>query len=117
MSLISGLSRGERELIAARVSTLNECRFCSESHAQFAAAEFEDGREFVEAVCADPDAVTLPPRLSALLRIAASVLRGGPDVTGPQLAAGREAGATDREIQETVRIATAFCVYNRNTAA
>ncbi|MDP9864778.1 MULTISPECIES: carboxymuconolactone decarboxylase family protein [Streptosporangium] len=34
----STLSRGERELIAAYVSGLNQCRFCTSSHAAFAAA-------------------------------------------------------------------------------
>ena len=33
----NSLSRGERELIAAHVSALNECAFCRDSHSAFAA--------------------------------------------------------------------------------
>jgi alkylhydroperoxidase family enzyme len=33
------LARGERELIAAYVSALNDCRYCSSSHSACAAAQ------------------------------------------------------------------------------
>ena len=36
------LSRGERELIAAYVSNLNECDFCQASHSIFAALQLEE---------------------------------------------------------------------------
>ena len=35
----STLTNGERELIAAYVSSLNECSYCTDSHAAFAAAQ------------------------------------------------------------------------------
>ena len=35
----STLTRGERELIAAHVSALNECRYCTASHSATAAAQ------------------------------------------------------------------------------
>ena len=37
----NSLSRGERELIAAQVSALNECAFCRDSHSAFAAAQLD----------------------------------------------------------------------------
>ena len=40
----STLAPGERELIAARVSTLNQCRFCAWSHGAFAAAQLPDAK-------------------------------------------------------------------------
>ena len=49
----STLSRGERELIAAYVSALNDCRYCSGSHAACAAAQLPGGMVLVEQVRAD----------------------------------------------------------------
>src|SRR5438874_4692727 len=46
----STLTRGERELIAAYVSSLNQCLFCSSSHAAFAAAQLPDGMALVDQV-------------------------------------------------------------------
>ena len=46
----NSLSRGERELIAAFVSRRNECRFCHDSHAAFAARQLGGGIAFVDAV-------------------------------------------------------------------
>ena len=49
------LTPGERELIAAYVSGLNECRFCCASHSAFAAAQLPTGMTLVDQVRADPD--------------------------------------------------------------
>ena len=45
----STLTRGERELIAAYVSALNECTFCYTSHAAIAACQLDDGEALVAA--------------------------------------------------------------------
>src|SRR5689334_18212677 len=69
----STLTRGERELIASYVSWLNQCRFCTTSHAAFAAAQLPDGMSLVDHVRADPDSAPVSAKLKALLRIAAAV--------------------------------------------
>lgn len=61
------LSRGERELIAAYVSDLNECEFCQASHSTFAALQLEDGAALVEQVKRDPAAAPIGDKLRALL--------------------------------------------------
>lgn len=109
----STLSRGERELIASYVSALNDCTFCTNSHAAFSAAQLPEGMELVDQVRADPESAPIPEKLKALLRIAAAVQRGGKNVQTDHVTAAREAGATDREIHDTVLIAAAFCMYNR----
>ncbi|HLK01630.1 MAG TPA: peroxidase-related enzyme [Streptosporangiaceae bacterium] len=109
----SSLTRGERELIAAYVSTLNDCDFCASSHAAFAAAQLPEGMTLVDQVRADPSSAPVSPKLRALLRIAAAVQRGGKDVRLAHVAAARDAGVTDLEIHDTVLIAAAFCMYNR----
>lgn len=109
----STLSRGERELIAAYVSTLNSCRYCSASHSAFAAAQLPEGMVLVDRVRADPETAPVSPKLRKLLVIAAAVQRDGRTVTDELVAAARKEGATDTEIHDTVLIAAAFCMYNR----
>ncbi|SCG73811.1 uncharacterized peroxidase-related enzyme [Micromonospora inositola] len=107
------LTPGERELIAAYVSGLNDCGFCRASHSATAAAQLPAGMSLVEQVRADVAAAPVGEKLRALLRIAAAVQRGGREVTGELVDAARAAGATDLELHDTVLIAAAFCMYNR----
>jgi uncharacterized peroxidase-related enzyme len=107
------LTPGERELIAAYVSGLNECRFCCASHSAFAAAQLDAGMSLVDQVRADVDAAPVSAKLRALLRIAGAVRDDGRKVTADLIAAARAEGATDLEIHDTVLIAAAFCMYNR----
>ena len=109
----STLTRGERELIAAYVSALNDCRYCSSSHSACAAAQLPGGMAVVEQVRADPATAPVSAKLKALLAIAAAVAHGGHAVTPGQVARARAAGATDVEIHDTVLIAATFCMFNR----
>jgi uncharacterized peroxidase-related enzyme len=119
----STLERWERELIATRVSGLNECRYCTTTHAAFACAQLpEDVKlDLVRAdviaapgtVGADILAAPISDKLRALLAIAEAVQRSGRDVTPELVEAARAEGATDVELHDTVLIAAAFCMYNR----
>ena len=109
----STLTRGERELIAAYVSALNRCRYCSASHAASAAAQLPGGMTLVEQVRADAARAPVSAKLKALLAIAAAVQQSGLSVTAAQVTEARAAGATDLEIHDTVLIAAAFCMMNR----
>ncbi|MFI5496069.1 carboxymuconolactone decarboxylase family protein [Actinoplanes sp. NPDC051859] len=104
---------GERELIAAYVSGLNDCTFCCSSHSAFAAAQIDAGMSLVDRVRADPNTAPISPKLRALLHIAGAVQRSGKAVTIELVDAARAQGATDLEIHDTVLIAAAFCMYNR----
>ena len=53
----STLTRGERELIAAYVSALNDCQYCSSSHSASAAAQLPGARRWWSR-----SAPTPPPR-------------------------------------------------------
>jgi uncharacterized peroxidase-related enzyme len=109
----STLARGERELIAAYVSSLNECEFCQASHSTFAALQLDGGRPLVEEVKRDPASAPISDKLRALLAIAAKVQADGRTVTADDVAAAQAQGATDTEIHDTVLIAAAFCMFNR----
>ena len=107
------LTPGERELIAADVSGLNECEFCCSSHSAFAAAQLDEGMTTVDQVRLDVDTAPVSAKLRTLLRIAGAVRESGRKVTPDLVAAARAEGATDVEIHDTVLIAAAFCMFNR----
>ena len=109
----STLTRGERELIAAYVSALNDCRYCASSHSACAAAQLPGGMAVVDQVRAGPGTAPVPGKLKALLALAAAVQQSGRAVTAGHVAAARAAGATDLEIHDTVLIAATFCMFNR----
>jgi uncharacterized peroxidase-related enzyme len=106
------LSAGERELIAAFVSSRNDCTYCQTIHGAVAAAHLGDGSLVVK-VKTDPAHAPVSEKLRALLVIAGHVQRGGQNVSSADVEAARAAGATDIDIHDTVLIAAAFCMYNR----
>jgi uncharacterized peroxidase-related enzyme len=109
----STLTRGERELIAAHVSALNDCTYCSSAHSACAAAQLPAGMPLVQQVRTDLDAAPVSAKLKTLLHIGAAVRDSGHAVTTELIGAARDAGATDQEIHDTVLIAAAFCMLNR----
>ncbi|MHB8718294.1 MAG: carboxymuconolactone decarboxylase family protein [Candidatus Dormibacteria bacterium] len=66
----SPLSRGERELIGARVSQLNGCDFCVNSHSAIAAVQLPGGEDLVDRVRHGAELAPVSARLSVLLAIA-----------------------------------------------
>ncbi len=109
----NSLSRGERELIGAYVSSLNDCFFCQNIHGALASHYLGCDIDFIDSVKRDYRSAAISEKLKALLSIAASVQQGGKRVTTAQIETVRALGATDREIHDTVLIAAAFCMYNR----
>jgi uncharacterized peroxidase-related enzyme len=107
------LTRGERELIAAYVSALNDCRYCSASHSACAAAQLPGGMVLVEQVRSDAGSAPVSVKLKTLLAIAAAVQQSGLSVTAELVDQARAADATDLEIHDTVLIAAVFCMFNR----
>lgn len=107
------LSRGDRELIATYVSYRNGCFFCQHAHGGIAQHYLECNSAFIDSVKEDFDNSPISEKLKTLLAIAGSVCEGGKQVNENQISQAREAGATDREIHDTVLIAAAFCMFNR----
>ena len=107
------LERGERELIAAYVSHLNQCVFCHGAHGAAAQHLLNDTPDVVEAVKRDYRSAPISDKMKTLLAIAAKVQRDGRHVTPEDVADARAAGATDIEIHDAVLIAAAFCMFNR----
>ncbi len=107
------LSRGERELIGAYVSYLNDCFFCQNVHGAMAGHYLGCNIEQIDHIKQDFKSTDLGDKMKALLSIAGSVQKGGKNVMEQQIQEARNAGATDTEIHDTVLIAAAFCMFNR----
>ena len=108
----STLTEGERELIAALVSSRNQCTFCTTAHT--AAADLLLGEpETCRLVKADFETAPVSDKMKALLQIAALVQQNGKLVTTAAVERAKMVGASDREIHDTVLIAALFCLYNK----
>jgi uncharacterized peroxidase-related enzyme len=108
----STLTQGERELIASLVSSRNQCTFCTTAHT--AAADLLLGEHLTcERVKQDFETAPVSDKMKALLNIAAMVQQNGKNVTSDAIDRAKNAGATDREIHDTVLIAALFCLYNK----
>jgi uncharacterized peroxidase-related enzyme len=109
----SPLSEAERELIAAYVSSRNECMFCMSSHAAAARYLFKDKKQVVDFVLDNYQSAPISAKLKALLHIAGKVQQNGKAVLPEDVAQARINGANDRDIHDTVLIAATFSMFNR----
>ncbi len=110
----SPLTPAERELIAAFVSSRNDCYFCSHAHQAVASHLLGDGGDTACAVIEDPASAPVSEKMRALLQIAAKVQRSGKEVLEADIESARAAGATDEDIHDAVLVAATFCMLNRS---
>jgi uncharacterized peroxidase-related enzyme len=109
----SGLAVADRELIAAHVSSLNDCDFCVNIHGAVVSEVRNDNGITVSCTLNDPETANISGKMKALLRIAAKVQQSGKAVMEEDISHARKNGATDDDIHDTVFIAAAFCFFNR----
>jgi uncharacterized peroxidase-related enzyme len=107
------LPLADRELIAAYVSSRNDCFFCATSHAAVATAHLGGDASVAKCVTQNYPDAPVSPKLKALLNIAGKVQQGGKNVSAADVARARAEGADDVEIHDTVLIAATFCMFNR----
>jgi len=108
-----GLTMAEREMIGAYVSYLNDCFYCEQSHSAIVTCYLNDNNKLINQVKKDYEHADISDKMKALLSIAGSMQKGGKHVTQQQIDDARNAGATDRDIHDTVLIAAMFCMFNR----
>jgi uncharacterized peroxidase-related enzyme len=106
-----GLSVGERELIGAFVSKLNECEFCCDSHA--ACAKEYLGEEAVDEVIRECYVENLSMIMRSLLVVVEAVQRLDREAIPVSIQKAKELGASEDEIHDTVLITAFFCMCNR----
>ena len=109
----NSLSRGDRELIATYVSYLNDCFFCQNAHGAIAQHYMNCDMHTLDRIKEDVEAGPVSDKMKALLSIAGSVQKSGREVKLTQIHRAKKAGATDREIHDTVLIAAFFSLCNR----
>jgi uncharacterized peroxidase-related enzyme len=109
----SSLTPGEREMIAAYVSSENECNFCRFLHASTARHLLGPASGLVDMVLSKGAQAPVSEKLQALLEIAGKVRKDGRLVTAEDVARARQAGADDKAIHDVVLITAAFSMYTR----
>lgn len=109
----SSLETGERELLATAVSVENQCWFCARSHGEAARVLLGPNGPWVDAVLEGRDPNGMPPKLTALVALARSLARSCQGASPDLEARCRAAGATDRDLHDTVLVAAAFSLFNR----
>lgn len=108
----STLTEGERELIATIVSSKNCTNFCNAAHTKAADLLLGDAN-VARLVKEDFETAPVSDKMKALLNIAVLTQQSGKNVTSAAIERAKNAGATDREIHDTVLIAALFCLYNK----
>ena len=107
------LTPAEREVIATYVSSENDCYYCQHSHGAAAAEHLGGDYKLIDQIKQNFQAAPISDKMKALLAIAGKVQKGGKHVTTEDVGRAKNQGASDKEIQDTVLIAAAFCMYNR----
>jgi uncharacterized peroxidase-related enzyme len=107
----SAWSVGDRELMAAYVSKLNDCPFCVGAHTATAAAAYGD-RQRVAAVLADLDSAEIADGLRVTLRMLGTLTRTG-TVRADDVRTVLAAGVSPQQIEDALAVAFAFNTTDR----
>jgi uncharacterized peroxidase-related enzyme len=104
-------SVGERELMAAFVSRLNQCRFCADSHG--AQAEVALGIDVTEAVDADWRTAPLRPALRATFELLEVLTLRPADMRPEQVESAYAVGVSEQGVRDVIHICAIFSIINR----
>ena len=102
---------GDRELMAAYVSRVNESAFCIAAHTATSSRAYQD-RPRVEAVLADLESAPVAERLRATLRLLGK-LTGEGTVGAQDMRAVLAAGVSPRQVRDTLAVCAAFNATDR----
>jgi uncharacterized peroxidase-related enzyme len=102
----SAWSVGDRELMAAYVSKVNESAFCVSAHTATASQAYQDGRR-VAAVLADLESAPVPEPLRATLRMLGKLTRNGTIGAG-DVREVLAAGVSPQQVEDALAVCAAF---------
>jgi AhpD family alkylhydroperoxidase len=102
----SAWSVGDRELMAAYVSTVNESAFCVGAHTATATQAYADGPR-VAAVLADLESAPIEEPLRATLRMLGKLTREG-TVGAEDMRVVLAAGASPQQVEDALAVCAAF---------
>lgn len=104
-------SVGDRELIAAYVSKINECPFCVGAHSATASRAYQDA-EKVAAVLTDLDSAPIEQGLRATLEMLGKLTSDG-TLSADDIRAVLFAGVSKQQIEDALAIGFAFNTTDR----
>jgi uncharacterized peroxidase-related enzyme len=104
-------SVGDRELMAAYISKVNDCPFCVGAHTATAALAYQD-RERVAAVLADLDSAPIQEGLRATLVMLGKVTSEG-TLNADDIRAVLSAGVSPQQIEDALAVGFAFNTTDR----
>jgi uncharacterized peroxidase-related enzyme len=107
----SAWSVGDRELMAAYVSKINDCPFCVGAHTATAAGAYRDHGRVARALT-DVDTAPLEAPLRETLRMLGTLTRDG-NVSATVMRRVLDAGASPEQILDALAVAFAFNTTNR----
>ena len=108
----SDLTPGDRELIAAFVSRINGCRYCSGVHTEAARLlGYEEGT--VDALLAGIDTAPVADRMKPVLRYVEKLTRQPASLTQQDADAVFAAGWGDKDLHDAVAVCAMFNFMNR----
>jgi len=107
----SAWSVGDRELMAAYVSKVNECAFCIGAHTATARQAYQDGPK-VAAVLADLESAPVEAPLRATLRMLGTLTREG-KVGAEDMREVLVAGVSRQQVQDALAVCAAFNTTDR----
>ena len=107
----SAWSVGDRELMAAYVSAVNESAFCIDAHTATARQAYRDG-PLVAAVLADVESARVAEPLRATLRMLGTLTREG-TVGAEDVRDVLAAGVSPQQVEDALAVCAAFNTTNR----
>ncbi len=107
----SAWSVGDRELMAAYVSTVNGSAFCIGAHTATATQAYQDGPR-VAAVLADLDTAPVAEPLRATLRMLGTLTREG-KIGAEDMRDVLAAGVSPQQVRDALAVCTAFNTTDR----
>jgi uncharacterized peroxidase-related enzyme len=107
----SAWSIGDRELMAAYVSTVNETAFCVGAHTATASLAYQD-RPRVAAVLADLESAPIDKPLRATLRMLGKLTRDG-TVGADDMRDVLAAGVSPQQVEDALAVCAAFNTTDR----
>jgi AhpD family alkylhydroperoxidase len=107
----SAWSVGDRELMAAYVSKINESAFCIGAHTATASRAYQDGAK-VQAVLTDLDSAPVEEPLRATLRMVGKLTSEG-TLSVPDMREVLSAGVAPEQIEDALAVCVAFNTIGR----
>jgi uncharacterized peroxidase-related enzyme len=107
----SGWSVGDRELMGACVSQMNECGICTKTHAGVAALAYQDDAK-VSAVLADLETAPIEEPLRATIRMLRKLARER-SVDADDMRAVLAAGVSREQIEDALAVCFVFNTVDR----